>query len=157
MPDIDTLFIIGLVIASFIGNIAKKKAKENEPKREVEGKGSPPSEDLTIEDALREAWKTIKQPPSDPGELSPPPLVITPDPVESERQFVEEKKIPKIETSKQKEIRDLYIEESNDAKDETEFDFKMKDFLRSKRSLKHAFLLKEILDEPISIRKSSYQ
>jgi hypothetical protein len=150
MPDIDTLFIIGLVIASFIGNIAKKKAKENEPKREVEGKGSPPSEDLTIEDALREAWKTIKQPPSDQGELSPPPLVIKPEPVE-------EKKIPRIETSKQKEIRDLYIEESSDAKDETEFDFKMKHFLRSKRSLKHAFLLKEILDEPISIRKSSYQ
>ena len=62
MPDIDTLFIIGLVIASFIGNIAKKKAKENEPKREVEGKGSPPSADLTIEDALRKHGKPSSNP-----------------------------------------------------------------------------------------------
>ena len=38
MPDIDTLFIIGLVIASIIGNLSKKKGKHPGRKDKVPGK-----------------------------------------------------------------------------------------------------------------------
>jgi len=63
MPDIpiDTLLIIGLVIASFIGKLTQKKAsipqagnKDSDSTQE-----DPPRDSASLEDVLKEAWKNF--------------------------------------------------------------------------------------------------
>ena len=57
---IDTLIIIGLVIASFVGKFFQKKEGEN-PKRTV-GKPSSGNPEPSIEGVFREAWEKATQP-----------------------------------------------------------------------------------------------
>ena len=167
---IDTLIIIGLVIASFVGKFFQKKEGEK-PKRTV-GRtptGDPPP---TIEDALREAWQKATQPQEtgDAYESSPPPI-----PVElTEDQLAVPPLMEEMPTDlhpveatpvreKPAVKRDFPITERkpySQAKQkrgvgpQTNYSWVKDELLGGSGSLKKAIILKEILDQPKSLRSS---
>jgi len=61
---LDTLLIIGLVIASFIGKLTKKKSsvpQSNSKKKEF-GQEDSKGESASLEDVLKEAWQNFSNP-----------------------------------------------------------------------------------------------
>jgi len=70
MPDInlDSLFIVGLILASLLGKIFKKKepAEKEKPIQKEESSDS-------LEDVLKEAWQKVTNPREEFSE-APPPL-----------------------------------------------------------------------------------
>ena len=65
MPDLplDTLFIVGLLIASFVGKFFQKKSGDESPSNN-KPIGSPENKEKTptLRDVLREAWDKANQP-----------------------------------------------------------------------------------------------
>ena len=157
MPDIDTLFIIGLVIASIIGNLSKKKGKQPVKKDKVPGKKVEPDQNPTLEDVLKEVWANFKKPEeiskTDAQETEP---VIPPVSLPQERMQEKEKKGFKDEIAlPYSRTKELPKKDYQLVKEKVKFPTIKSDLFSNKASLKKAFILKEILDQPVSMRKSS--
>ena len=67
MPDInlDTLFIVGLILASLIGKIFKKKEPDDSVEKKIDS-------DTSLEDALKDAWQKVIKQPEEKTEPTPP-------------------------------------------------------------------------------------
>lgn len=155
MPDInlDTLFIVGLILASLIGKIFKKKEPDDSVEKKIDS-------DTSLEDALKDAWQKVTKQPEEKTEPTPPlptasPLKIT---------EVEKPPLPVISASPEIEsIIDSTLNDSisgsiwdfNESKVESRKRITYKKQLSSKASLKSAFVLREILDQPVSIRREN--
>ena len=155
MPDInlDTLFIVGLILASLIGKIFKKKEPDDSVEKKIDS-------DTSLEDALKDAWQKVTKQPEEKTEPTPPlptasPLKITevekpPLPVISASPEIESIIDPTLNDSISGSIWD-----SNESKVESRKRITYKKQLSSKASLKSAFVLREILDQPVSIRREN--
>ncbi len=156
MPDInlDTLFIVGLILASLFGKIFKKK-EPAETEKPTQKKDSSES----LEDVLREAWRKVTNPKEDFAE-GPPPLTST-SPLPEQAMEIRESPSSTVVLS---EINSTVKTSRNDHNPQEFWQTSAKKvnsrhgksyrkMLYSKSSLKHAFILKEILGEPISIRR----
>ena len=156
MPDIDTLFIIGLVIASIIGNLSKKKGKQSAKKKKVPGKKMESDQNPTLEDVLKEAWANFKKPQeitkTDTQQAEP----IIPVSLPQERVQEKVRKSFKNEkTSLHSRTKELPKNHYQLIEEKGKFPTIKSDLFSTKASLKKAFVLKEILDQPVSMRKSS--
>ena len=153
MPDIplDTLFIVGLLLASFIGKLMEGKARNKKSKRDQgqQQSNSGKKEDgKSLEDMLRESFGEELDP------VSPPSTTyekfsqqITDHPDDSEFST---KDIPAstghISTQ---QIRNP----TNPFEDiKTKREWLKQDAFKSRKSLRRAFLVKEILDQPLALR-----
>jgi hypothetical protein len=148
MPDIplDTLLIIGLVIASFIGKLTQKKAsipqagnKDSDSTQE-----DPPRDSASLEDVLKEAWKNFND---SSDESINEPITKTPAPLPRKKELLKkkvlEKKEPNFSYDYDSSVTGTFLTVTGDLKN-------------SNKSLRKAFLLKEILDQPVSIKKTSF-
>tara|TARA_B100000963_G_C22518404_1_gene621823 strand:- start:627 stop:1106 length:480 start_codon:yes stop_codon:yes gene_type:complete len=156
MPDInlDSLFIVGLILASLVGKIFKKKepAEKEKPIQEDE-----PSESL--EDVLKEAWQKVTNSREEFSEGSPllnydselPESAVTTE------EVLDSVPIPAaINTTVQTSVKDSDSKGFWQASSKNVISRQGESYrkiLSSKSSLKHAFVLKEILGEPVSIRR----
>ena len=156
MPDIDTLFIIGLVIASIIGNLSKKKGKQPTKKNKVPGKKMEPDQNPTLEDVLKEAWANFKKPQEITKTDTQREEPIIPVSLVQERVQEKVRKSFKNEnTSLQSQTKELPKNYYQLMEEKGKFPTIKSDLFSNKASLKKAFVLKEILDQPVSMRKSS--
>jgi len=96
MPDIpiDTLLIIGLVIASFIGKLTQKKSsipqagnKDTDFTQE-----DPPRDSASLEDVLKEAWKNFND--SSNKQINEP-ITKTPAPLPRKKRAFKKESIRK--------------------------------------------------------------
>ena len=156
MPDIDTLFIIGLVIASIIGNLSKKKGKQAEKKNKVPGKKMEADQNPTLEDVLKEAWANFKKPQEITQTDSLQEEAVIPASLEQERVQEKVRKSFKHEkTSLHSGTKELPQNHYQLVEEKGKFPTIKSDLFSNKATLKKAFVLKEILDQPVSMRKSS--
>lgn len=155
MPDInlDTLFIVGLILASLIGKIFKKKEPDDSVEKKIDS-------DTSLEDALKDAWQKVTKQPEEKTEPDPP-LPAAPSLKITE---VEKPPLPVISASPEIEsiidstLNDSIsgsIWDSTESKVEPRKRITYKKQLSSKASLKSAFVLREILDQPVSIRREN--
>jgi hypothetical protein len=156
MPDIDTLFIIGLVIASIIGNLSKKKGKQPGRKDKVPGKKMETNQNPTLEDVLKEAWANFKKPQEITKTDTQQVEAIIPVSLPQERVEEKVRKSFKNEkTSLHSRTKELPNNHYQLMEEKGKFPTIKSDLFSTKASLKKAFVLKEILDQPVSMRKSS--
>lgn len=156
MPDIDTLFIIGLVIASIIGNLSKKKGKQAGKKNKVPGKKMEADQNPTLEDVLKEAWANFKKPQEITQTDSLQEEAVIPASLEQERVQEKVRKSFKHEkTSLHSGTKELPQNHYHLVEEKGKFPTIKSDLFSNKATLKKAFVLKEILDQPVSMRKSS--
>ena len=158
MPDIplDTLLIIGLVIASFIGKLTQKKAplpkagnKKPDSTQEDPVKGSP-----SLEDVLKEAWRNFNDSSDEPKNE---PTTEIPAPLPRKKELLTKKTLDKKEPQSSYRIeKDPIFSYDHDSRETGTFLTVTGDLKNSNKSLRKAFLLKEILDQPVSIKKSSF-
>ena len=152
MPEInfDTLFIVGLILASVIGQIFKKKEQDTEQKKDNNSDFEP-----SLNDVVKEFWSKAT------GELqnessTPPPLPEKIDYDESKDpiDYDEEKPIKSVEFQKEVELveSDYDYNSDLDITPKPTVSNKIHQLLSSPSSLKTSFLIKEILDPPISLR-----
>lgn len=155
MPDInlDTLFIVGLILASLIGKIFKKKEPTDSIDKNVDSETS-------LEDVLKDAWKKATNQSEEKTE-APPTLPtasslkiaeveksrLPVDPISPKRQTIID---PALSNSISGSIWD-----STDKKLKKKKRVAYKNQLSSKASLRSAFVLREILDQPVSIRREN--
>ena len=148
MPDIplDTLLIIGLVIASFIGKLTQKKAsipqagnKDTDSTQE-----DSPRDSASLEDVLKEAWKNFNDSADEPINE---PITKTPSPLPRKKELLKKKVLEKKEP---------IFSYDYDSSATGTFSTVTGDLKNSNKSLRKAFLLKEILDQPVSIKKTSF-
>ena len=156
MPDInlDSLFIVGLILASLLGKIFKKKepAEKEKPKQKEESTES-------LEDVLKEAWQKVTNPREEFSE-GPPPLSYDselPESTVTTEEVADTVPIPAvIDTMVQTSVKDSDLKgfwHTSTNKIDSRQGESYRKMLSSKSSLKHAFVLKEILGEPVSIRR----
>lgn len=156
MPDIDTLFIIGLVIASIIGNLSKKKGKQPGRKDKVPGKKMEPDQNPSLEDVLKEAWANFKKPQEITKTESQEKKPIMPVSLPQEKlqkkvkKNFKDEKVPLHSRSKEPSKNHYQLVE-----EKSKFPTIKSDLFSNKESLKKAIVLKEVLDQPVSMRKSS--
>ena len=159
MPELplDTLFIVGLLIASFVGKIlegkAKKKKEVRKPKR-----SHPPREDSVPEGSGPEE-KGL-------GELLREAFGEAIEPVQEEATY--QANLPKKEPALLPEhITPItpqlaaYANKTTTKGSSDEQDFSARKWLRtealgSTRSLRRSFLVKEVLDQPVGLRRTSF-
>jgi hypothetical protein len=156
MPDInlDSLFIIGLILASLLGKIFKKKqpAEKDKPIQKEESSES-------LEDVLKEAWQKVTNPREEFSE-GPPPLnndSELPERAVNIEAVSAAAPIPAsidstVQTSDKDSSKKGFWHTSTKKVNSRQGESYRK-MLSSKSSLKHAFILKEILGEPVSIRR----
>jgi hypothetical protein len=150
MPDInlDSLFIVGLILASVIGQIFKKKEKDTESKSVHSGneKSEP-----TLEEVVKDVWAKasdslygINQAPSPiPPETSTQRLdESTQKEKDSIINETTEAITKSVESNLQKEVSVVEISRGE----------KLLNTLSSSSTLKNSFIIKEILDKPITLR-----
>ena len=153
MPDInlDSLFIIGLILASLVGKIFKKKEppKTDSPDKERADKES-------LEDLFKGAWEAVTNP--DQANIDSPPS-LTPEQiteieelpvVESTSSVVE----PSVSTAAHKYLSDDEWQPSK-RRQKSNMGKRSRKILFSRGSLKNAFVLNEILGKPVSIKPDS--
>ena len=156
MPDInlDSLFIVGLILASLLGKIFKKKepAEKEKPIQKEESSES-------LEDVLKEAWQKVTNPREEFSE-GPPPLNYDselPESTVTTEEVTDTVPIPAvIDTTIQTSVKDSDLKgfwHTSTNKIDSRQGESYRKMLSSKSSLKHAFVLKEILGEPVSIRR----
>lgn len=156
MPDInlDSLFIVGLILASLLGKIFKKKepAEKEKPKQKEESTES-------LEDVLKEAWQKVTNPREEFSE-GPPPLNYDselPESTVTTEEVADTVPIPAvIDTMVQTSVKDSDLKgfwHTSTNKIDSRQGESYRKMLSSRSSLKHAFVLKEILGEPVSIRR----
>jgi hypothetical protein len=158
MPDLplDTLFIVGLLIASFVGKFFQKKSGDespsnNKPIGSPENKGKTP----TLRDVLREAWDKANQ----PEVLEPEFTESTPQPlpfdyeeegINEDEEIRSEKIVPEVLPQIEKKDQLGFSTPNN--RIQGRHNWIKKELFSNRNSLKRAFLLKEILDKPKSLR-----
>ena len=163
---LDTLLIIGLVIASFVGKFFQKKEGTSSSKPKPTEK-EPSAEGESLEDVLKEAWKRATQPEAAQREVAPPPLPFeleeeqdfTPPPIVSPKEDEDHYRLPVTKHSvdqawaQPKSNQNLRISDENFTNSST---YWLKDSLSGgSQNLKKAFVLKEILDKPKSLKSFS--
>ena len=161
MPDlpIDTLFIVGLLLASFVGKLLEGRKKSRKP-GEGHTKHKPPRDDSidtegkkTLSDILRETFgEVIEQ--ATPKEYSSkdtrgdnvgePKANLQPTAITNAKPVRKSTPTPSIENEGcQKTGKSTLTWIKNEA-------------FASKSSVRKAFLVKEILDQPPGLRRSSF-
>jgi len=157
MPELplDTLFIVGLLIASFVGKIlegkAKKKKEGSKPKRSHPSgedflpEGSDP-EEKGLGELLREAF----------GEVI--------EPVHEETPY--ESNLPEKEPDRHSGLitphlvthgnKSLAIKDLSDEQEVSARKWLRTEALGSNRSLRRSFLVKEVLDQPVGLRHTFF-
>ena len=156
MPDInlDSLFIIGLILASLIGRIFKK----GDPEEKQSGKEK---KEPSLEDVIKDAWqnatkpeqvvKSEVQPPVPPNNLLNDNVTEIEDTSTvlnntSDSQPVVDV-VPKTMSNKERGVWHSVPQNEISVKKKA-----YKELLSSKSSLQQAFILKEILGKPVSLR-----
>jgi len=155
---IDTLFIIGLVIASFVGKFFQKKT-ENGPSINNKGERSSDTDEKapSLREVIKEAWERANQPEVlQPEFTEADPPVIPTEAGESEfhddEQHLIEEILPQaVAVRKEKDFPSSASKNKSDAS----HNWIRQDLFSSSNSLKKAFVLKEILDKPKSLRSFS--
>ncbi len=155
---IDTLFIIGLVIASFVGKFFQKKT-ENGPSTNNKGERSSNTDEKapSLREVIKEAWERANQPEVlQPEFTEADPPVIPMEAGESEfhddEQHLIEEILPQaVAVKKEKDFPSSASKNKIDAS----HNWIRQDLFSSSNSLKKAFVLKEILDKPKSLRSFS--
>jgi hypothetical protein len=155
MPDlpIDTLLIIGLVIASFVGKIFQKKRSEGTDTNPNSKTNTDKQNQPSLGDILKEAWERANNPPEKletelAEEIIPPAL-----PNKSlDVNIVENEEFNEVEQMKSSQPLPYHISSLAEEANEQKQPWSKKDLISGPDSLKKAFLLKEILDEPKSLR-----
>jgi hypothetical protein len=156
MPDInlDSLFIIGLILASLIGKIFKK----GDPEEKQRGKEK---KEPSLEDVIKEAWQKATNPeqivksevePSLPPNNLPTNKVTE---IENTSTVLNNTSnfqpivdvVPKPKSTKERGVWHSVPQNENSVKKNA-----YKELLSSKSSLQQAFILKEILGKPVSLR-----
>jgi len=156
MPDInlDSLFIIGLILASLIGRIFKK----GDPEEKQSGKEK---KEPSLEDVIKNAWQKATNPEKIVQSEAPPPLPSN-NLLNENITEIEDTSTVLNNTSKTQPVVDVEPK----AKSTKERGFwhsvppnevsvkknAYKELLSSKSSLQQAFILKEILGKPVSLR-----
>jgi hypothetical protein len=147
MPDlpIDTLIIFGLILASLIGRIFQKKETADPSGSSPEG--SPSKEETSLEDILRKAWPGQEQTEEEvweeevPLQAQEPEQMVVPAIVPKQSPPVTAEGPPKPETAKDTNQKANWLR---------------KELGSSKGSLRKAFVMKEVLDKPVSLRSTPY-
>lgn len=155
MPDLplDTLLIIGLLFASFVGNIFKKKSEIKDKDISKPTTTSPNETNEKpgdLEETLRDIWKKAFQ----PQEQAPVsrPLQEEDEPQTSRQRLVEKPKSKPL--LKKKAVVSPATNTSQPVSSRTP-SWVVNELKDSPSSIKKAFLLKEILDKPVSLRSFS--
>lgn len=160
MPDIplDTLFIVGLLLASFVGKLMEGRAKNNKrapmSKPQSESDGRENSENKDLGDILRETFGEV---------IEPIPENSLPH-VERENESIEYSYPKKAITKIQKPDSNTPVQafasitgsDDDTKKYRSNRDWLRSEALSSKKSLRRAFLLKEVLDQPPGLRRSIF-
>ena len=158
MPDLplDTLFIVGLLIASFVGKFFQKKSGDESPSAN-KPIDSPENKEKTsnLRDVLREAWEKVNQPEVLETELiesTPPPLPFEykEESINEDEEVRSEKIIPEALPLMGKKVQLGFSTPNN--RIQVRHNWIRKELFANRNSLKQAFLLKEILDKPKSLR-----
>jgi hypothetical protein len=155
---LDTLFIVGLLIASFVGKIlegkAKKKKEVSKPKRT-----RPPREDSIPEgsdpqekglgELLREAFGEVIEPVHEEA------------PYEANLPEKEPARLPDLTTQIKPSSVIHANKEAAKKAPSVEQEFSARKWLRtealgSTRSLRRSFLVKEVLDQPVGLRRTFF-
>lgn len=155
MPDlpIDTLFIVGLLLASFIGKLMEGKAKRRKeapakrPEKNNENDWEP-SDKKELGDILKEAFGEVIQQPLTPKV----PKVESPvgyDDIDKKANNAK-----KAETEKKPVKTNLYKSTGHTSSISTKNtrDWLKNEALGSPKSLRRAFLVKEVLNQPPGLR-----
>jgi hypothetical protein len=158
MPDLplDTLFIVGLLIASFVGKFFQKKTGDESPSNKKPIDSSENREKTpTLRDVLREAWDKANQPEvlePEFTESTPPPVSFEYDEgdINENEEIPSEKIIPEALPQMGKKLQLGFSTANN--RIQGRHNWIKKELLSNRNSLKRAFLLKEILDKPKSLR-----
>lgn len=156
MPDInlDSLFIIGLILASLIGKIFKK----GDPEEKQRGKEK---KEPSLEDVIKEAWQKATNPEqivkSEVEPSLPPNNLPTNKVTEIENTSTALNNtsnlqpivdvVPKPKSTKERGVWHSVPQNEISVKKNA-----YKELLSSKSSLQQAFILKEILGKPVSLR-----
>jgi hypothetical protein len=145
MPDLplDTLVIVGLVLASLIGRFFQKKDPPKAKPQESSPEDSPSTEENSLAEILRKAWpgeeeleqealaeELVSQAEEIPQAVAPVILAKSSAQVPAKASFKTEK--PLVKPQKANWLRH--------------------ELSSSKNSLRKAFVLKEVLDKPVSLR-----
>jgi len=148
MPDLplDTLVILGLILASLIGRIFQKKENPESKPSGSSPTDDPPEEENSLEDILRKAWageeeleeealpeEFVSQAEEIPQAVAPA-ILATPSTQAPTKVSSEPEKQP-VKPRKTNWVRH--------------------ELGSSKSSLRKAFVLKEVLDKPVSLRTHS--
>lgn len=158
MPDLplDTLFIVGLLIASFVGKFFQKKSGDESPSNN-KPLGTPENKDKTptLRDVLREAWDKANQPEvlePEFTESTPPPLPFEyeEEGINEDEEIRSEKIAPKVMPQIENKLQLGFSSANN--RIQGRHNWIKKELFSNRNSLKRAFLLKEILDKPKSLR-----
>ena len=147
MPDlpIDTLIIFGLILASLIGRIFQKK--ENSDSSEPAPQDAPTTEGASLEDILRKAWPGQEEVEEEVWEEEVP----------LQFQEREQMEVPALvpKESPPGTLENLDKPENLVTKPQKE-NWLIDELGSSKGSLRRAFVLKEVLDKPVSLRSTHY-
>lgn len=159
VPDlpIDTLFIVGLLVASFVGKILEGRAKKTKESKNAD-KPSPQKKDRPIGDKipqekglgqlLREAFGEVVEPkqqePLEPLSVDQLPIKKKTDTIV--KQINKSESVYSLAPSTTKENRET----------KTTRKWLKSEGLVSKGSLRRAIVLKEILDQPVGLRKTLF-
>lgn len=161
MPDIplDTLFIVGLLLASFVGKLMEGRAKNKkkrplpEPRSSHQDSGDG-SEEKNLSDILRETFGEVIEPIHEnrvPFEAREDEIVEDPH----RKNALTKIKKPHLWNPEQ-EISLSAEKDCNTDIHRSNRDWLRKKALHSKKSLRRAFLLKEVLDQPPGMRRSVF-
>ena len=155
MPDlpIDTLFIVGLLLASFIGKLMEGKAKKRkEVPTDQTGKNRDetlgPVRGKNLGDILRETFGEVAQEPS-------PPVVTE---IDSSLDYAVSEKSDnhshkaKIKMKEETPKPSTSVIYNSDISSNNTRQWLKNEALGSKTSLRRSFLVKEVLDQPPGLR-----
>ena len=147
MPDlsIDTLIIFGLILASLIGRIFQKK--ENSDSSEPAPQDAPATEGASLEDILRKAWPGQEEVEEEVWEEEVPLQFQEPEQMEVPALVPKESPPGTLENLDKPENLVTKPQKENWLIDELG---------SSKGSLRRAFVIKEVLDKPVSLRSTPY-
>ena len=155
MPDlpIDTLFIVGLLLASFIGKLMEGKAKKRKevPTDQMEKNRDEtlgPVRGKNLGDILRETFGEVIQ------ETSPPVVAEIDSSLDyavSEKSDIHSHKA-KIKIKEQTPKPSKSVIYNSDISSNNTRQWLKNEALGSKTSLRRSFLVKEVLDQPPGLR-----
>ena len=159
MPELplDTLFIVGLLVASFVGKIfegkAKKKKEVSKPKRSHPREDSAPEgsdpEEKGLGELLREAFGEVIEPVHEEASYE----ANLPEKEPARLPDLTARINPPLATQANKTAAKKAVS--------VEQEFSARKWLRtealgSTRSLRRSFLVKEVLDQPVGLRRTFF-